>query len=88
MTATADSRFAGLAAGISVRDLAAEHDKSIDVTVDGGGAALDKHVQYFTTLPGAHAVAEAVAALRRGPLTVRALQDDRSGSPSWAARLR
>jgi hypothetical protein len=28
-----------------------------------------------------------VAALRRGPLSVRALQDDASGLPKWAAAL-
>ncbi len=50
-------------------------------------AALDAGVLYFTTIPGAHAVAEAVAAVRRGPLSVRALQDDASGLPSWAAAL-
>ncbi|MFV2073870.1 MAG: carbamoyl-phosphate synthase large subunit [Thermoanaerobaculales bacterium] len=51
-------------------------------------AALDAGVLYFTTIPGAHAVAEAVAALRRGPLSVRALQDDAAGPPKWAASLR
>ncbi len=50
-------------------------------------AALDAGVLYFTTIPGAHAAAEAVAALRRGPLSVRALQDDVSGPPPWAATL-
>ena len=50
-------------------------------------AALDAGVLYFTTIPGAHAAAEAVAALRRGPLSVRALQDDSSGHPDWAASL-
>ncbi|MGD9252631.1 MAG: carbamoyl-phosphate synthase large subunit [Holophagae bacterium] len=50
-------------------------------------AALDAGVLYFTTVPGAHAAAEAVATLRRGPLSVRALQDDSSGPPSWAAPL-
>jgi carbamoyl-phosphate synthase large subunit len=50
-------------------------------------AALDAGVLYFTTIPGAHAAAEAVAALRRGPLSVRALQDDVSGPPPWAASL-
>jgi carbamoyl-phosphate synthase large subunit len=50
-------------------------------------AALDAGVLYFTTIPGAHAAAEAVAALRRGPLSVRALQDDASGAPPWAAAL-
>jgi carbamoyl-phosphate synthase large subunit len=50
-------------------------------------AALDAGVLYFTTIPGAHAAAEAVAALRRGPLSVRALQDDSSGHPEWAASL-
>ena len=50
-------------------------------------AALDAGVLYFTTIPGAHAAAEAVAALRRGPLSVRALQDDAAGQPPWAASL-
>ncbi|HSL96158.1 MAG TPA: carbamoyl-phosphate synthase large subunit, partial [Thermoleophilia bacterium] len=50
-------------------------------------AALDAEVLYFTTIPGAYAAAEAVAALRRGPLSVRALQDDASGPPAWAATL-
>jgi carbamoyl-phosphate synthase large subunit len=50
-------------------------------------AALDAEVLYFTTIPGAYAAAEAVAALRRGPLSVRALQDDASGPPQWAATL-
>jgi len=50
-------------------------------------AALDRGVLYFTTIPGAHAAAEAVATLRRGPLSVRALQDDASGPPPWAASL-
>jgi carbamoyl-phosphate synthase large subunit len=50
-------------------------------------AALDRGVLYFTTIPGAHAAAEAVATLRRGPLSVRALQDDTSGHPPWAASL-
>jgi carbamoyl-phosphate synthase large subunit len=50
-------------------------------------AALDAGVLYFTTIPGAHAAAEAVAALRRGPLSVRALQDDSTGAPPWAAAL-
>jgi carbamoyl-phosphate synthase large subunit len=50
-------------------------------------AALDARVLYFTTIPGAHAAAEAVATLRRGPLSVRALQDDATGPPSWAASL-
>ncbi len=50
-------------------------------------AALDAGVLYFTTIPGAHAAAEAVATLRRGPLSVRALQDDASSHPPWAASL-
>ena len=50
-------------------------------------AALDAGVLYFTTIPGAHAAAEAVATLRRGPLSVRALQDDTTGQPPWAASL-
>jgi carbamoyl-phosphate synthase large subunit len=50
-------------------------------------AALDAEVLYLTTVPGAHAAAEAVAALRRGPLSVRALQDDASDRPAWAANL-
>ena len=50
-------------------------------------AALDAGVLYFTTIPGAHAAAEAVATLRRGPLSVRALQDDTTGQPPWAAAL-
>ncbi len=50
-------------------------------------AALDAGVLYFTTIPGAHAAAEAVAALRRGPLSVRALQDDSGAAPAWAASL-
>ncbi len=50
-------------------------------------AALDAEVLYFTTIPGAHAAAEAVAALRRGPLSVRALQDDANDRPRWAASL-
>jgi carbamoyl-phosphate synthase large subunit len=50
-------------------------------------AALDAGVLYFTTIPGAHAAAEAVAALRRGPLSVRALQDDAASHPPWAASL-
>jgi carbamoyl-phosphate synthase large subunit len=50
-------------------------------------AALDAGVLYFTTIPGAHAAAEAVATLRRGPLSVRALQDDATGQPPWAASL-
>jgi len=50
-------------------------------------AALDAGVLYFTTIPGAHAAAEAVATLRRGPLSVRALQDDATGQPEWAAAL-
>jgi len=50
-------------------------------------AALDAGVLYFTTIPGAHAAAEAVAALRRGPLSVRALQDDAASLPPWAASL-
>ncbi|HSN55984.1 MAG TPA: carbamoyl-phosphate synthase large subunit [Candidatus Sulfomarinibacteraceae bacterium] len=50
-------------------------------------AALDANVPYFTTIPGAYAAAEAVAALRRGPLTVRALQDDLAAKPPWAANL-
>ncbi len=50
-------------------------------------AALDANVPYFTTIPGAYAAAEAVATLRRGPLTVRALQDDLAARPPWAANL-
>ena len=50
-------------------------------------AALDAQVPYFTTIPGAYAAAEAVATLRRGPLTVRALQDDLAAKPPWAANL-
>ncbi len=50
-------------------------------------AALDAGVLYFTTIPGAHAAAEAVATLSRGPLSVRALQDDATGLPPWAASL-
>ena len=50
-------------------------------------AALDANVPYFTTIPGAYAAAEAVATLRRGPLTVRALQDDLAAKPPWAANL-
>ncbi len=38
-------------------------------------AALEAGVPYLTTIPGAHAAAEAIAALRRGHLNVRALQD-------------
>jgi len=38
-------------------------------------AALDAGVPYLTTIPGAHAAAEAVAALRRGTLGVRPLQE-------------
>jgi carbamoyl-phosphate synthase large subunit len=38
-------------------------------------AALDGGVPYLTTIPGAFAAAEAIAALRRGGLSVRALQD-------------
>jgi len=37
-------------------------------------AALDAGVPYITTIPGAYAAAEAVAALRKGPLAVRPLQ--------------
>ena len=48
-------------------------------------AALDAQVPYFTTIPGAYAAAEAVATLRRGPLSVRALQDDLAAKPPWAA---
>ncbi len=48
-------------------------------------AALDGGVPYLTTIPGAFAAAEAIAALRRGPLSVRALQDDAAGQPPWAA---
>ncbi len=50
-------------------------------------AALDAGVLYFTTIPGAHAAAEAVATLSRGPLSVRALQDDATDRPHWAASL-
>jgi carbamoyl-phosphate synthase large subunit len=50
-------------------------------------AALDARVLYFTTIPGAHAAAEAVAARRRGAMVVRALQDDRPEPPKWAASL-
>ncbi len=50
-------------------------------------AALDANVPYFTTIPGAYAAAEAVATLRRGPLAVRALQDDLAAKPPWAANL-
>ena len=50
-------------------------------------AALDASVLYLTTIPGAHAAAEAVAALRRGRLSVSALQDDAAGQPPWAAEL-
>jgi carbamoyl-phosphate synthase large subunit len=50
-------------------------------------AALDANVPYFTTIPGAYAAAEAVATLRRGPLAVRALQDDLGAKPPWAANL-
>ncbi len=50
-------------------------------------AALDAGILYVTTIPGAHAAAEAVAARRRGPLAVRALQDEDGDRPSWAARL-
>ena len=50
-------------------------------------AALDAQVPYFTTIPGAYAAAEAVATLRRGPLSVRALQDDLAAKPPWAANL-
>ncbi len=49
-------------------------------------AALDARVLYITTIPGAHAAAEAVAALRRGRLEVRALQDGRPKPPVWAAQ--
>jgi len=38
-------------------------------------AALEAGVPYLTTIPGAHAAAEAVATLARGPLSVRALQE-------------
>ncbi len=38
-------------------------------------AALDAGVLYLTTIPGASAAAEAVATLRRGPFTVRPLQE-------------
>ncbi|MCG6961863.1 MAG: carbamoyl-phosphate synthase large subunit [Acidobacteria bacterium] len=38
-------------------------------------AALEAGVPYLTTIPGAHAAAEAIAALRRGLVTVRPLQD-------------
>jgi len=38
-------------------------------------AALEAGVPYLTTIPGAHAAAEAVATLRRGQLSVRALQE-------------
>ncbi len=37
--------------------------------------ALEAGVPYLTTIPGAYAAAEAVAALRRGTMAVRALQD-------------
>jgi carbamoyl-phosphate synthase large subunit len=50
-------------------------------------AALDAGVVYVTTIPGAYAAAEAVAARRRGPLTVRALQDEHGDRPRWAADL-
>jgi carbamoyl-phosphate synthase large subunit len=50
-------------------------------------AALDARVLYITTIPGAHAAAEAVAARRRGAMVVRALQDDRPEPPKWAASL-
>ena len=50
-------------------------------------AALDAGVLYLTTIPGADAAAEAVAARRRGPLSVRALQDEAGDRPRWAARL-
>jgi carbamoyl-phosphate synthase large subunit len=50
-------------------------------------AALDAGVLYVTTIPGAHAAAEAVAARRRGPLAVRALQDEDGDRPPWAAQL-
>jgi len=49
-------------------------------------AALDAGVLYLTTIPGAHAAAEAVAALRRGSLSVHALQDAGVELPPWAAR--
>ena len=38
-------------------------------------AALEAGVPYLTTIPGAHAAAEAVATLRRGTLSVRTLQE-------------
>jgi len=38
-------------------------------------AALEAGVPYLTTIPGAHAAAEAVATLGRGQLSVRALQE-------------
>ncbi len=50
-------------------------------------AALDARVLYITTIPGAHAAAEAVETLQRGGLGVRALQDDRPDPPEWAADL-
>ena len=50
-------------------------------------AALDAGVLYLTTIPGAHAAAEAIAARGRGPLSVRALQDEAGDRPRWAARL-
>ncbi len=50
-------------------------------------AALDARVLYITTIPGAHAAAEAVETLQRGGLGVRALQDDRPEPPEWAASL-
>jgi two-component system chemotaxis sensor kinase CheA len=44
----------------AVRDLAAEHDKSIDVTVDGGDAALDKNVVDELADPLLHIIRNAV----------------------------
>ncbi len=39
-------------------------------------AALDARVLYITTIPGAHAAAEGIATLSRGPLGLSALQDE------------
>ncbi len=41
--------------------------------------ALEQQLPYCTTMAGAQAAVEAIAALKRGPLEVRALQDYQTG---------
>jgi carbamoyl-phosphate synthase large subunit len=63
-------RDGGVALVINTPDAAGEADSfSIRRT------ALELRLPFFTTMAGAAAAVEAIASLRAGPLSVRALQD-------------